>query len=339
MPLLLALPLLVILAVMVSYAMAYLSHVHASGFVGWFLGSLGKVVKLTEKIVEFAVPLGGWIAHEMGKAFHASYKLASSWLDALAMAYVQTGEELFNLARDVSWTLAWLVSTEIPHLIAALPNAVTHVVHSTTTRVVKIERTIVQQGKVTKAAIEAAIAHELPGVIGRDLPFIEWLRKHFKELARIATGAGAIAIPGILAWERVFGRKVDRDIAAIHKRLRHLERVFGATAASAVFLAAIAKLGLGWIRCPNMKRLGRGICGLPSHFVDDLLGLLLDFLVLADICQVVGIVSSAFAEVEGPIATFVGDVGGALCHGDYPEHPFAGLRYSTAAPEQTALAL
>lgn len=138
-------------------------------------------------------------------------------------------------------------------------------------------------------------------------------------------------VPGKDKWAR--GQIVRLKQFEISTR-KHL----GPLAFLAIPAAGITTL-IGLLECKNFGRFARGICAIPTNLFNDLLGLLLDTLILGDICDVITLVQDAFGVVEGPLADFIGGVGGALCHGDYEEQAWGGLLYSTPAPELNTLAL
>lgn len=331
MPLLLVGGLAILLTAFVAYGLAFLSRSAAGGQFGWLTGFLAITVGPIGWVTAQVVELTKWLTHSIGSHFRGVEFHAVNWLSALADYLDYTGESIAGIMYDLKASVTWLVEHEIPRLIKGLPSSVTHLVHSITTRVVHVERKIVKLPGLTKAQIRAAVAVAIPGIIAHDLPYFDWLKKHLKALERIIAGAtGAVigsTIPSV------------RDLIGIRKRIGELEKTLAGTAVAGAVALALARLGVSWIRCNNWKRLGRGVCGLPSSVISDILGLITDVFILADICEVIKLTDDAFGVVEGPLASFVGNVGGALCHGDYPELAWPGLAYSTPAPELTALAL
>lgn len=164
----------------------------------------------------------------------------------------------------------------------------------------------------------------------------QWIHHHWRALKRAVAVAGAGAIAGTFPWVHVFPRlrAIERWEGLTRKRLRRLEALLGVTGL-AIALANV--LGLPNWRCltrGNVGRTARALCGMPAHLLDDLLGLLIDFLVIEDICQVMILLTDAFALVEQPLADFAGAVGSALCHGDYLAPPALSVRAFTPPPLQ-----
>jgi len=121
---------------------------------------------------------------------------------------------------------------------------------------------------------------------------------------------------------------IDELETRLEKRVRHAETIFGATA----FAAALANVWGIPFRCARsggpMGRLARTLCGLSGEALNDLFGLLIDVLIVEDICQVIVLLEDALSLVQGPLNTFVDVVDGALCHGDFgaaPDDPAVSL--------------
>jgi len=315
----------------VAYGMAGIHHSQSQGFLGWIASQAVDTAKAAVWITEQIVPLTSFLLHELGKAYEATYSLLATWLGGVENFVRMSGAATYYFALAMNDWTQWLLKTELPRVIHGITTPVIRAGNTIVKRIQPIEKIVYRIPKLTKAAVAAAIAAALPGVIAHDIPYFDWLKKHLKALERILAGAaGAVIglnIPSI------------KDLIGIRKRIGKLEKALTHKAAAALVVTALATLGLSWIRCTNWKRLGRGVCGLPSSVISDILGLITDVFILADICEVIKLTDSAFGVVEGPLASFVGNVGGALCHGDYPAQAWPGLAYSTPAPELNALAL
>lgn len=313
MPVLLAIGLAVVLTAFVAYAMAFMNRSVGGGFIGWLGSQIKDTAEAVPWIGEQVVKLSEWLAHSIGAHYLEVEQHAVSWLTGLAEYAKFVAQSTFAIGYDLERFASWLLTTYLPRAIRNLPSSVTHLVHSITTRVVHVERTIVKLPGLTKAQVRAAVAGAIPGIIARDLPYFDWLKRHLKALERILAGAAGAVIGATIP--------IHKDLLGIKKRVGKLEKSLVGLAAAGLVATALARLGVSWIRCNNWKRLGRGICNLPAAAISDLLGLLTDVLILADICEVVKLLQDAYALVEQPLAELVGDVGGALCHGDFDAPP------------------
>jgi hypothetical protein len=121
-------------------------------------------------------------------------------------------------------------------------------------------------------------------------------------------------LPGHVHLPIPFGQTITQ----IRKRLRRLEGLLGVTG-MAVAMAGVLGLGTNW-RCltrGNIGRVSRALCGLSAHALGDLLGLLADVIIVADICEVITLLNEGLTVIEGPLADLTSVAGAALCHGDY----------------------
>lgn len=306
-------PLAILLTAFVAYGTAFLARSQGSAWASWVKDALGATFLVGVLLSNAATSLAKWIAHEVGAHFGQVEGQTVQWLAALGTAIDYSAQSIAGIAYDLHRFSRWLVLQEIPKLVHALPNSVTSVVHAITKRVVTVERTVVKLPGLTKAQIRAAVAVAIPGIVARDLPYFDWLKKHLGALEKILAGAAAGTIGALI--------DLPKDLIGIRKRLGKLEKLSIASIATGAVAVALARLGVTWIRCNNWKRLGRGVCNLPASIISDLLGLLTDVFILADICQVVKLLQDAYADVEEPLAALIGDVGGALCHGDFSPPP------------------
>jgi hypothetical protein len=94
--------------------------------------------------------------------------------------------------------------------------------------------------------------------------------------------AGAVVIPGVLWGTLPRLRGLERWRNRTGSRLRKLERGIAGVSAVALVGTALARLGLNWIRCRRVGRVGKAVCGMDSN----LLGA-----VLADATLIIGTIS------------------------------------------------
>lgn len=128
---------------------------------------------------------------------------------------------------------------------------------------------------------------------------------------------GTQTVPGVVSGKDKWARG---QIVKLRKIENNTRRHLGPLAFLGLPLAAITTL-IGLLECKNFGKFQRGICAIPGNIFKDLLNLLLDVFILADICEVMTLVQDGFGVVEGPLTDFIGGVGGALCHGDYDPPP------------------
>lgn len=98
-----------------------------------------------------------------------------------------------------------------------------------------------------------------------------------RRLAAIAAGVTwvrSVALPRV--WGEIDGVRdrvgqLGRDIARAAGRLRRLEKLLTAAGAAALVMVALKRLGLGWVRCTNVSKAGKRLCGMDLGTLDALL--------------------------------------------------------------------
>jgi hypothetical protein len=119
-----------------------------------------------------------------------------------------------------------------------------------------------------------------------------------------------------------------RTISQLKKRISRAEAW---TAAGALSIAMANVLGLPNPRCLRdgpIGRVSRRLCGMPSNFLNDILGLLADFFILENICTVLPWVETAASEIGAPLVEVLTEVGAGLCHGAHAPGALRGPRAS-----------
>jgi hypothetical protein len=93
-----------------------------------------------------------------------------------------------------------------------------------------------------------------------------------------AEGAATAAIAATLP--RV--RTVEKELGQVGDRLRRIARTLTPAGVAALVLSALGALGLGWVRCGNVKDVGKAACRMDRGLLDAL---------LADTALILGTVS------------------------------------------------
>lgn len=267
---LLLVPLIVILVAFVAYAQAALARSTSGGFIGWLGSALKSAAFLAGPIGTAAVDLTRWISRAIGSHFAQVEERAVGWITGLEQAIRYSGAfavlvpiELFRFAN-------WVIAHGIPDAIRALPNSATTVVTHLTKIVKVFPRTIVNVTKYVRVAAKSAAAVAVPHVT---IPYIRewnWIHRHWKAL----TAAVAGTLP--LHWGFTIG--------GLRKRIRALEKLAAGGLAVGVVIAALGRLGLNFIRCRNVKKVGKSVCGFDTNLLD---ALLLDAVGILSIISVV----------------------------------------------------
>lgn len=285
---------------------ALLGYLVATGTLKVYAHSLGYLIRL--------------LAHELDLGFHIPWigdvhpfgQLSTllTWADtairdelaALALGY----EDIASWAFARASQLFWWVGREIGDLAYAMVNAITH------TATVTVPNAVL--GAEHRVAVRIGqLEHSID---------LELARARAK-LAGLAVGIDRLRVSLThtlerdIGWARTRIGHLERTAKIDGRRLARLEHRLGLASFTALVGVALSRLGLRWLRCANVGRAGKALCGSPMGWLDDLLNLLVDFTVLSEICQVLPWLEAGFREVEGPIVGLVTEAGAALCHGEH----------------------
>lgn len=177
--------------------------------------------------------------------------ISSTW-HTLAYLIDQTGQAIWE-ATQVGARALWLVEVKYPlDVLSALARKAQGAVSTTT----KISTTVVKRVTVVQGVTAAQLSR---------------LARRVNQLdARVK--AAAIAVPGAIALPFPRIGSLERRAKAQAKRLTKVERRFGALAFTGLVAAALARLGAGWIRCTNVRKAGKRVCGMDTDLLETLLG-------------------------------------------------------------------
>jgi len=155
--------------------------------------------------------------------------------------------------------------------------------------------------------------------------------------ARALHKAEAIALPRSLPWVVKGIDDVRSDVWKLAHRVYSLPKWLTVAGVSAVAIGALNIVGGSWIRCRNWKRIGRAGCRLPTSWLNDLLALVADFVIVTNICAVIPWLETAFSEVASPLVAALTKAGAGLCAGGAgaPELLPPPTLYLPASPEPT----
>jgi len=265
-----AIPFLVVVSAFVILGMASTQRAVSNGFVAWIksAGRLGQF--LGGVTAELAVQLARWVTRSIGAEWSDLQRLGVTWLSGIAQWASVVIENALLWPYEMSKFIYWLLDVYLPKLLKTIPHLAGQVIHAVTTRVIHVERTIVKLPKLSKAAARALVSAAVATYIHPYLSMLRWLKAHYHALTAVLPRA--LPIPTVPAIPNVW------------KRLRALERKIGVPVALGVVATAIARLGVGWIRCNKVRRLGRAACGMDDSLLDSLL---LDALAIFSVLSVV----------------------------------------------------
>lgn len=227
--------------------------------------------------------LGGAIAgidSHIGYSFHQLARLVD-----------HIGRELYGLAEGAWITVAMLLALMNPAQWGKLWDFLTHHTGATLDYSKKMAAHAERANRATRAQ---AIPQTVP------------------KLGRLERDIGQVIhtdIPSLRAGTRA----VEEEMARVWSKVRGLDRLLGVGVLTGAVALAIARLGGSWIRCRNWRTIGRGVCGLPGQWIDDLLGIVADFFILESICTVLPWLEEAFSLTAAPLIELLTPLGAGLC--------------------------
>jgi hypothetical protein len=278
----LLIPLFLLCGYLVAAGIIHLVEVIVEAFfgathtvIGW-IPFAGKLVGHSLHWLEGHITgkLGHWAADIDGKIGSTFHSLAYVWTLA--------AEEIYGLAHVLTVALWHLIVKNNPAALLL--------------RVLHLER--------AERRLEALLLHPL-----RVLHQLE------AEIARLSHGVTASLVHKLvhaaelplihdIARLRARARTIEDSLAKLYERVKGLEGVIGATAIVAAVAVALEKLGGGWIRCTNARKIGNTLCSSPVGDIEALLGLFAAGAVIADFRELVKLAQS----VEHGVAVTLQDI-------------------------------
>lgn len=238
------------------------------------------------------------------------------------------------------------IEQKVTHALGRAERAIDKRVGASFHKLALIARQIVRE-----IAMTALMGVVIAGAIGRLVPWkdmIEYLRRRFDPLykrdrahdARLAKQGKQGAATRDLVTGKVIPRvKVSEARAATLERTRVRTRTRAKDRAQDAAIArlwrwglrhrtafttkafvgasawALAKLGVSWIRCSNVKKAGRRLCRAPSDLIDLLFGVGVITFILSDVCAVMSAIREVAIRFEPYLTELLLEIEGHICGG------------------------
>ena len=311
-----------------------LGFMFASGGLQVWGATFGRMLLWMADHMNFSIHrFGVTVGHDFGNIFRDANQSVVAWLQ-----HVRAGSEV-----EIAWSirtmrLIWQAQAEaIDWLASETAETFDKLIHG---HLPKWARYVIPETLLASLVlkyVKGEIAKLRPEVV-KTVKVVEHAVPQTVTKIVHAVREGAIELPGwVIHIPREIHNIVDQA-GRLEHRLRKVETIFGATA----FAAALANVWGIPFRCARsggpMGRLARSLCGLSGQALNDLLGLVVDVLIVEDVCQVIVLLEDALSLVQGPLNGFVDVVDGALCHGDYDAPPVVNVP-ALSLPPVTGLAL
>lgn len=313
----LAIPILLVILVLFAMGGAATAAATGSGFGSWINSVLKKASFIAGPLLSASIQLGKWLSHKYGEQFAAANAQVTKWFANLAHYQYVVGY----------WSLLWPVT--LYHFGARLLGI--EVPTAINARTKPLNKRVDAAEAAAKAA--AGLAHSFPKVTKANSKVVEvtriervamphagewdWIHDHFgslrKAVAGAAIAAGGLVLPRAPAWPHPW-RGIKTELGKLWKFRNY---VLSATGAAAIVAIGIGGVSGNCVKKGAIGKVARRLCGLSSHALNDLLGLLVDAFIITDVCAVVDVIGEAAKLVQQPLVEVVGGLEAALCHGDY----------------------
>jgi hypothetical protein len=255
-----AAPAAVGLALAVAGLLAFTAFLVASGMLKLYAETLGAFIRWLAKHVDVDLHIPHFGGHPFRAVSHGLYAVDNQIRNAFAAAALRS-------ESAASWCFA-----TAGHIITWMATEIADISHDLWT---SLQHTTVSAIPAAIRRAEAATLARLRGIdhaVGR----IEAMAR--AQLARLRVGIDRLghrleakigtAIRGV--GSRV-GR-LERTVKADGKRLTRVEAKWKIGAFAGLVSIALARLGLKWLRCGNVRRAGRQLCGMDTDLLESLLG-------------------------------------------------------------------
>lgn len=200
-------------------------------------------------------------------------------LHAVAYLWYETTKAVYDLAHATYGAISHTVDRAIPRLIHALTLPLWGAVHSLSHQLAYLWRVVTNLSHAIEHA-GSRVIHETPIIIKR---YIE-----------PAVKAATVTLPHDIVGAFPRLGSLDRVLHGIDETLKDTLKKLSPAALAALFVGSVLSLtGLSWLRCGNVGRAGKSLCGLNANALEALLA------GLVSIFGTFGIV--AFAEELQPI--------------------------------------
>ncbi len=285
------------------------------------VGALPFVGGFGERKIE---ALDQFILRQLGHALNGLETATAATWDALGFLVRETGKAMEALASATHDAIRNIHVADIPEQV------------STATLPLKSGLARTKRDVHERARAEAKARSRGIDEVTRDLTRERLARE--KGIDYIGARINARVMPRI--------RSLDRELAALRgytrrvlsRRISKVEAALAAGVVGAIALATLTRY-FPWFRCTNVRRFNRFLCRLPVGLLDDLLGLTIAALVLADVCRI-GRLGTAAARVAAPLLLeIVGVVDAATNCTSFPKPPALSLNTTPLPPTTGALAL
>lgn len=240
---------------------------------GWQM-TFHPIFQVLAKLLNVGIPLGFKTLHPFGfladKIGDLDNYMAAFWGKGIAV----TGHAFIEMAMWVAYQLT-MIGVAIAAIGYELGKAAWHTIERTSVTYLKpVVKHITTVERVTVAKSKVVADSRVPA-LERELHALE---------AKVAHEARAVALPAPVTIPRELPKigELDRAWQWTKDHLGTLRKLGTVAGLIGLTAAVLSKLGLGWVRCSKVGRVGRNVCGMDEALLESL---------IADALLVVGAVS------------------------------------------------
>lgn len=274
---LLIVPIAILLTAYVALATSRQSTAWADALIRWVANFPVVGLAVAKVLGPLLVNGSQWIANRLGRVYLSLESRAINWVGALAHYVRMVSDATIEWPIEMLTLARWLVNTEIPRLVHALPNSVTRLIHSALAQVLSLERAASGLVAGLPKRIGKLVLAVVLGFIGPYLAAIRYFASVYHKIAHAAAVAGGIAEPWI--WTPRL-RRTERKLTGQITKLWPLLGVAGAVG----LLARAFRLSKTCVADGNLGRAARQWCASDSSLIESLLG---DLIAIASVISVV----------------------------------------------------
>lgn len=329
MPVVLA-PLLLLAALIVALGLIKSGQAFVDSLTFIIRKTVGRVPLIGGLLATPAVVLLQALSHNMGEyANNIGADVAKTWHYA-ATVVDRLGWTMFHLSEAIA-KVAWYVEVQWPlnqlwEKAHDAYNLARHAAHSAgqitkVTTVVKKFYTVPAKSPLLPAIRVAT----RPIRVDLDA-FERWTRTQLAAMSAAVAGVGSISVP--LPRNPFAG--LGDQLGKIRARLRRLEAGDAKLVGLGALGFALARLGMGWARCTNVKNTGKQICRADSDLLGSLLGGLLLIFGTVSLLDLARGMQEITDEVTQAARAFIREAS-ALDDGDVPAHAPFGIELPPGA--------
>ena len=289
----------------------------ATGFWAWWSWTIAAAQKLI-------APRLRQITHTVGKGAAHTAEAPARTLGHLATRWEQGTFYIAYLAHDIANAMEHGFQHKVPHEVRKGVAPVKVRQRRTETTVKRHGAQITTVRRYVHVRIERGVMpriRKLERTVNHDLP----LRIHKGEIQR---------------------GKLETRVKHDERTLAKLLPLLTVAGAVSVVLRAFTRMGLNYLKCQNMKDLGRDICASPpgsgkrlGNLLKSLLGMGAGILFASQFCRFLFLVLEGAAPVASKLVETLAVAESALCNGKYAAAPPLPLEVTANPPVPNPLVL